>query len=151
VSELLADRQAPVGGPASAFLDRVYGAATTPRLSAWASLFYFVLFGALILGILRGGLAGWVARLAVVAGILLIVSGALLGVRLERARSVHEAIVLAPEVAVRTGPGEDFVLEFRLHEGTKVRAREDRGDWVRISVAGTDLEGWLPADTVAEI
>lgn len=151
VTETLADRQASVGGPVSELLADAYARAVPARLAVWASVFYFGLMGALILGVLKGALVGWVARLAVVAGILLVVTASLLAVRLTRLRSVREAIVLAPEVAVRTGPGEDFVLEFRLHEGTKVRAREDRDDWARISVAGSDLEGWLPAGTLEEI
>lgn len=151
MSEILADRQAPVGGPVSELVEGAYARATPTRLAVLASVLYFVLMGAVILGTLRGALTGWVARLAVVMGICLVVVGGILAVRLYRQRSVREAVVLAPEVAVRTGPGEDFVLEFRLHEGTKIRAREDRGDWVRISVGGTDLEGWLPAGSLEEI
>jgi len=151
VTELLADRQASVGGPVSEFLSQAYARATPGRLAFWVSVFYFALVGALVRGVFRGALVGWAARLAVVAGILLVVAASFLALRLTRLRSVREAVVLAPEVAVRTGPGEDFVLEFRLHEGTKVRAREDRDDWVRISVAGTDLEGWLPAGSLEEI
>ncbi len=151
VTEILADRRAPVGGPVAELLENAYARATPARLAIWGSVFYFALIATLILGTLRGRLVGWVARLAVVMGIHLVVAGGLLAVRLERLRSVREAVVLAPEVSVRTGPGEDFVLEFRLHEGTKVRAREDRDDWVRVSVSGTDLEGWLPAGSLEEI
>lgn len=151
VSEILADRQASVGGPMSVLFEDAYSRATAGRLAVLASLSYFILVGAVTLGILRGAVTGWVARLAVVMGILLVVVCGLLAVRLYQERSLREAVVLAPEVAVRTGPGEDFVLEFRLHEGTKVRAREDRGDWIRISVGGSDLEGWLPAGSIEEI
>jgi tetratricopeptide (TPR) repeat protein len=151
VRELLADRQAAVGGPVSEFFGRFYAWAAPGRMAALASTLYFVFVAALIGGILRGGVAGWIARLAVVTGVLLVVAVGALGTRLYRERSLREAIVMAPEVAVRTGPGEDFVLEFRLHEGTKVRAREDRGDWVRVSVGGSDLEGWLPADSIERI
>ena len=65
--------------------------------------------------------------------------------------AAEEATMVAVDVPVRTGPGDDFVLEFRLHEGTKVRLREVRDDWARVSVEGTDLEGWLPERTVEEI
>jgi tetratricopeptide (TPR) repeat protein len=151
VRETLADRQSSVGGPMSELAEDAYARATPGRLAVLASLFYFILVGALIAGILRGGVAGWSARLAVVMGIHLVVACGILGVRLYQERSIREGVVLAPEVAVRTGPGDDFVLEFRLHEGTKIRAREDRGGWVRISVGGSDLEGWLPAGSIEEI
>jgi hypothetical protein len=151
VRETLADRQAKVGGPFSESVEHLYVRLTPPRLAAWASVFYFLFIGALIVGIVRSGLVGWVARLAVVTGLLLLLTGGLLVIRSERIRSVRDAVVLASEVAVRTGPGEDFMLEFRLHEGTKVRVREGRGQWARVSVSGTDLEGWLPAGSIEVI
>jgi tetratricopeptide (TPR) repeat protein len=147
----LADRQAAVGGPLSELLANAYARVSPGRLAVLASLFYSILVTALIVGILRGGVVGWPARLAVVMGVHLLVAGGLLGLKLYGLRSLREAVILTEEVAVRTGPGEDFVLEFRLHEGTKVLAREARDDWLRVSVSGTDLEGWLPADALEEI
>ena len=151
VRELLADRQSSVGGPFSAFLGRLSSRFTLGRLAVLVSVFYFTLICALIVGVLRGGLVGWPARLAVVMAIHVAVAGGLLGYRAAQASANVEAIVLAPEIGARTGPGDDFVLEFRLHEGTKVRLAEVRGEWARVSVSGTDLEGWLPAGTVERI
>lgn len=151
VRELLADRQSPVGGVLSAFLARLSARFTLPRLAVLASTFYFILTGALMVGVLRGGTVGWPARLAAVMAIHLAVAGGLLGYRLVQAGAEVDAVVLAPEVGVRTGPGDDFVLEFRLHEGTKVRLEEVRDDWGRVSVSGTELEGWLPAAAVERI
>jgi uncharacterized protein YgiM (DUF1202 family) len=90
-------------------------------------------------------------RATVVALVLVLVSGAVLGYRVHRTNAVREAVIVATDVPVRTGPGDDFVLEFRLHAGTKVRLREARDDWARVSVEGTDLEGWLPGRTIEEI
>lgn len=151
VRELLADRQSSVGGPLSAFFARLSSRFTLGRLAVLASALYFVLAGVGIAGVLRGGFAGWPGRLAVVAAVALVVAGALLGYRIAQAGANVEAVVLAPEVSVRTGPGDDFVLEFRLHEGTKVRLAETRGEWARVSVTGTDLEGWLPGSAVERI
>ena len=102
-------------------------------------------------GILRGGFRPWLLRATVVIVIHLVVSGSILGYRIHREGAVREAIVVVTDVPVRTGPGDDFVLEFRLHEGTKIRLRERRDDWARVSVEGTDLEGWLPERTFEEI
>lgn len=151
VRETLVDRQASVGGPVSELVEDAYARTNPSVLAVLTSLFYFILVGALIARILKGGVTRWTARLAIVMGAFLIVAGGLLALRLYQERSIREAVILAPEVAVRTGPGEDFVLEFRLHEGTEVRAMESRGDWIRISVGGSDLEGWLPADSLEEI
>jgi hypothetical protein len=114
-------------------------------------VFYFALVGALILIVQRRFRGAWLPRVAAVAGTALLLSLLVVGVRLAQARAHREAIIVETEVGVRTGPGEDFMLEFKLHEGTKVREREVRGDWARISVAGTDLEGWMPAAAAEEI
>ena len=149
--ELIADRQTAVEGPLTELLEPVAVRLTPGRLTASACISYWVLVLLLVAGVLRGGTTGWLGRAAGIAAVVMVVSGALLAVRLVQSRATVEAVVLAKEVAVRTGPGEDFVLEFKLHEGTKVRLREERGEWVRISVAGSDLEGWLPAAAVEEI
>jgi tetratricopeptide (TPR) repeat protein len=156
VGDLLADRRVPVGGAVSEFLGRLSARFTVDRLAALASLFYFILFGAVSVAVLMAGRAQWARRLAVVMAVHLLVCGGLLIFRIAQERANVEAVVLASEVGVRTGPGNDFVLEFRLHEGTKIRLRESRAtgegaEWARVSVAGTDLEGWLPTDAIEEI
>ncbi len=150
VREQLADRQAPVGETFS-FLTRLWQRFGISRLAVLASLFYFLLIGAVILGIVRRVMAAWTTRFAIVMAVHLVVVLGLLGLRVHRARTVREAVVLATEVGVRTGPGVDFLLEFKLHEGTKVRLVEGRDRWVRVAIEGTDLTGWLPGDTVEGI
>jgi hypothetical protein len=156
LGELLADRRAPVGGAMSAFLAGLSARFTVERLSVLTSVLYFILFAALVVVTLRGPFATWARRLAIVMVVHLAVFGGLLAFRVAQARANVEAVVMAHEVGVRTGPGEDFMLEFRLHEGTKVRLGETRvddgsGAWARVSVAGTDLEGWLPSESVEKI
>ena len=151
VREQLADRQVRVGGAFSAALERFFRRVGTGRLALLVSLLYFVAIGCAVAGILRGAFQSWLLRAIVVVAVLLVLTGGLLGYRIHRTTVVREAVIVAADVPVRTGPGDDFVLEFRLHEGTKVRLREARDDWARVSVEGTDLEGWLPERTVEEI
>ncbi|MCK4410168.1 MAG: tetratricopeptide repeat protein, partial [Candidatus Eisenbacteria sp.] len=151
VREQLADRQVRVGGALSEALDRFVRKAEVGRLAVVVSTLYFVVVGCIIAGVLRGAFQPWLLRAIVVVVILLVLMGGLLGYRIHRTATVLEGVVVAADVPVRTGPGDDFVLEFRLHEGTKVRLREARDDWTRVSVEGTDLEGWLPERAVEEI
>ncbi len=151
VREQLADRQVRVGGALSEVLERFFRQADVGWLAVAVSILYFVVVGCIIAGVLRGAFQPWLLRAIVVVATLLVLSGALLGYRIHRTAAVREAVVVAADVPVRTGPGDDFVLEFRLHEGTKVRLREARDDWARVSVEGTDLEGWLPERAVEEI
>jgi len=151
VREQLADRQVRVGGAFSDAVERFFRRGNTGRLALSASLFYFLVAAGVIAAVLRGGFSPWLQRATIVMVIHLAVAGGLLAYRVHRESTVHEAVIVAADVPVRTGPGDDFVLEFRLHEGTKIRVREARDDWARVSVEGTDLEGWLPVRTVEEI
>ncbi len=155
VGELLADRRQPVGGAVSDFFGKVFERLTVDRLAVLTSVLYFALFGLLTVAVLRLGLSGWTSgwlgRVVAALVVSVVVVGGTLAFRTAQVRGDVEAVVLAEEVGVRTGPGEDFVLEFRLHEGTKVRVDESRDDWVRVSVPGTDLNGWMPDGTMERI
>ena len=76
--------------------------------------------------------------------IALLVLAALAGVSLMiRARRLPEAVVLPPELTVRSGPGAGYAEHMTLHEGVEARIEEDRGDWVKLDVDGK--KGWVPA------
>jgi len=64
--------------------------------------------------------------------------------------SGRPAVVVAEEVAVHSGPGDDYLAEFTLHAGAEVRVVERRAGWVRIALPG-DLQGWTPGEAVIEI
>lgn len=53
------------------------------------------------------------------------------------------AVVITPDVAIKSGPGVNYLTEFTLHDGTEVQIIETRMDWVRIVLPG-DLQGWAP-------
>jgi uncharacterized protein YgiM (DUF1202 family) len=53
-------------------------------------------------------------------------------------------------VSAQSGPGADYIALFELHEGAELRLLERRGDWLRISL-GAELEGWIPANSVAAL
>lgn len=60
------------------------------------------------------------------------------------------AIVTATEVDVRSGPGENYNLSFKIHEGLRVFVDTQRTQWTRIHLGG-DLIGWVPASSIEEI
>ena len=81
---------------------------------------------------------------------LLILSLASLGIKLYQQEIVREAVVTAEQVDVLSGPGEDYLLEFTVHEGTTLTIEEERGDWGRVRLWG-DLEGWAHKAGLQEI
>ncbi len=60
---------------------------------------------------------------------------------------VKKAIVISQKVDVRSGPKEDYLLQFTLHEGAEIYVVEERQSWYEISLS-KDLRGWLPKDAV---
>ena len=105
------------------------------------------------LTVILGWLLGWTDRLVWVRRVLwvtLLLGVISTGVRIVQRETVREAMVIVPEVVVRTGPGEDFSDTFILPEGIKVRLEGGRSSWLRIRLPN-GLSGWMPADTLGTI
>jgi tetratricopeptide (TPR) repeat protein len=85
---------------------------------------------------------------ALITGILLFISGGSLAGKIYRQRSVTRAVILAPSVDARSGPGDDYTKIFTAHEGTTVRVRQQREGWCLIALPN-GLGGWIP-DPAAE-
>ncbi len=64
--------------------------------------------------------------------------------------SGREGVLMTPMVSAQSGPGDDYIALFELHEGAELKLLERRGDWLRISL-GADLEGWVPAKAVERL
>jgi uncharacterized protein YgiM (DUF1202 family) len=77
-------------------------------------------------------------------------SAGLPGVKLYQQEHVREAVVTAGQVDVLSGAGENYLLEFTLHEGTTLTVEEERGDWWRVRLWG-DLEGWAQKAGLREV
>jgi len=117
-------------------------------LDEWATL--GVVFASLLA--LTGILGHWGIGTAVVRrrlgwGLAGIAVACLLATGLRyRAEVVRTTgVVVADEVAVRSGPGDDYNLAFEVHEGLTVYVGERRQDWVQIHLGGAFV-GWVPAE-----
>ncbi len=69
---------------------------------------------------------------------------------MKRIEANTEAIILAPLVEVKNSPSADENNAFVLHEGTKVKIRQQRGEWFEIKLANGSV-GWVLAETVETI
>lgn len=108
-----------------------------------------------------GFLAGWlfVAKPAVkrsffalgVAGVLIgFTAYGMANATMNRIEANTEAVILAPLVEVKNSPSADESNAFVLHEGTKVKIRQQRGEWYEIKLANGSV-GWVLADTIETI
>ena len=119
---------------------------------AWAAgLLFLSLAGFFLIAALR--MRGWRDRTAVgvaqgvLGGIALLLALALV-FEWSQVHARKEAVVVVPEVEVRSGPGPEYTMAFRLHEGTEVEVLRTSGDWEEVKVSAK-LQGWAPRSAVA--
>jgi tetratricopeptide (TPR) repeat protein len=118
-------------------------------LSTWILfVFLLILFG----NTRKGGFIRESLQYAMIVAVLALVMGlAGLSSRMVVENSQPEAVIVAQEVNVTSGPGTQYVAEFALHNGTEVYLLETRGNWTRLALTGNQLQGWVPADAVEPI
>lgn len=104
-----------------------------------------ILSGALVTYLLTpaSGMARRRAVTALVASAsLTLLTGSLLAAKASAAASRVEAIVLADNAYVRSGPGEQNPRLAEVHEGLKLTVVSERGAWYQVRLAD-GLTGWV--------
>jgi hypothetical protein len=85
-----------------------------------------------------------------VTSLCYLVPGVLHGLALREDRISPRAIVVAPTVEVREGPGNHHAIQFSAQGGSRVRIVERTVGWQKIRLSG-GLGGWVPEDAVAPV
>jgi tetratricopeptide (TPR) repeat protein len=88
---------------------------------------------------------------AVLALVLLLISGASLASRAFLEQTQPAGVVVTPTVAVSNGPGAEFATDFSLSGGTAVNFTETQGDWVRLAMPEGAGENWLPLEAIESV
>ncbi len=83
---------------------------------------------------------------SVIAGLVLLVTGARLMIDQNR----QEAVIMAAAVTVHTAPGAPSTEAFVLHEGTKVSILRRQDKWLEIRL-NDGKTGWLPEENLIKI
>lgn len=81
-------------------------------------------------------------------GGLAVISSALLGAALVNRWQGPNAIVLRPDATVRVSPLDEARTAFSLAEGSELRSRDARGDWVMIEEPVSRRFGWMKRSDV---
>jgi tetratricopeptide (TPR) repeat protein len=145
------DRLESDGGTLADFVRRVLVEWTTLDEAAAITLGLWVVLCALIVAAILWPRGRQVLTYGIaVVAVLLAVGMLSVGVHVSEARSKAPAVVVAPSMEVRSGPGEDYLTEFSLHAGAEIRVLEQRNGWVRIALPG-DLQGWMPSEAVENL
>ena len=125
---------------------------TTGELGAIALASWLLFSTSLLLAMIgpRRWLA-WTRPVTLAATVLLLLGGGALAGRLYFDSASNEAVIVADEVDVVSGPGGRYTPEFTLHAGAETGLVERRGAWARIALPGGSLQGWVPAADVEEV
>jgi tetratricopeptide (TPR) repeat protein len=117
------------------------------ELSVASSFFYITIIALLLCALFFAEKRKTIFYIAGIAGFFLIVFTIFLVSKIHNEQFEKEGVVISEKVDVRSGPKEDYLLQFSLHEGTQVQIVEERQDWFEIELS-KDLKGWLPKDSV---
>lgn len=98
----------------------------------------------------RGELTDTLRRIILLLAALVLVSAVIVFWRWRVEEVRQTAVVVVEEVAVRSGPDENFGVQFMVHDGLTIRIQEERQNWVRISLGGESL-GWMPLTSVERV
>ena len=134
---------------ATRILSSGYRLLSADVLAVSGSVCLFTLAAAAVIRLLSASRRSLWIGLLVLAGMGFCGSGALLTYRVYTESSVSEAIVIADEVRGRSGPGDDYLLVFTIHEGTKVTIERMEDRWYLVRLPN-GIGGWLPG-TAMEI
>lgn len=79
-----------------------------------------------------------------------VLTGAVVAAHVYVARTVTEAVILAPDLKARELPAETAKVSFEVHAGLKVRVMERSGRFVRVRLPN-GLEAWADAQGLSNI
>ena len=63
----------------------------------------------------------------------------------------NTGVVIVDAVEVLNGPGWQYSEEFIINSGAQVRMNDSRQGWVRVSLPGAELEGWVPSHAIEAV
>ena len=62
----------------------------------------------------------------------------------------NQAVVVADEAAVHTGPGRNYMVSFSLHDGTELKVRRKEEGWCQIELPD-GRRGWLNVSHIESV
>ena len=137
----------------SIYTTAVHSNLTVNQTAVLALIFWFV-FAIAIIAIRQmqaGKLRTYLKIGTAVAGIFFLIATFSLGNRLVEQMTTDHAVIVATEVNVTSGPGDQYATQFTLHNGAEVELVEARGQWAKLALPGGETAGWLPANTIEAI
>ena len=122
----------------------------TIQQDAWMALLLFSManlaLGSYFLSRTRA-MASFALWSSLVAGAFFLIFAVSLAWKVYEEQYRQEGIVIDKKIDVRSGPSEENITMFTIHEGLRVQVRGEAEDWYQISLSN-GWTGWLKKDAV---
>ncbi len=107
------------------------------RSGVWAAFGLFTLaFAAIAAALFLSSFLRWLSILiAVVSSLALIAFSPSLAYKIHQQETAQYGVVLQPAIEMFSGPGENYQVLAKVHEGTRFEIVEQRGDWFSVKLA----------------
>ncbi|MDP2920913.1 MAG: tetratricopeptide repeat protein [Candidatus Omnitrophota bacterium] len=125
----------------------LYDRMTLNELTAMCSAFYLAIILFLIFSINFVAKKKIMYYIAGTFGLTLCLSLLFLSAKIRDENFTKSGIIITEKIDSRSGPREDYLLQFTLHEGTKVNIIKEAQGWYEIDLS-RDLKGWIPKSSV---
>lgn len=107
-------------------------------------------FNVFLFLLIKGGKRRWLVYSISFSLFALIVLGSYHIYRVNKQNRRDIAVIVSPNSQLRSGPGENNTVLFKVNPGLKVRIIETSGDWIQVT-ASSDIAGWLPVKNAEPI
>jgi len=125
----------------------LYDRISVNELSLMCAFFYLAVILVLIFSIFFVAKRGILFYTAGAFGILFFVLLIFLSVKIKDENFTKTGVVVTEKADARSGPKEDYLLQFTLHEGAEVTIIKEAQDWREIELS-KDLKGWISKTSV---
>lgn len=107
------------------------------RSGVWAAFGLFALaFTAVAAALFLSSFLRWLSILiAVISSLGLIAFSPSLAYKIHQQETAQYGVVLQPAIEMFSGPGENYQVLAKVHEGTRFEIVEQRGDWLSVKLA----------------
>lgn len=125
----------------------LYDRMTMNELTAACSFLYLAIILLLIFSIFFAAKRRALFYAAGSLGAALLVFFLFLSAKFRDENLMKTGVIVVEKVDARSGPKEDYLLQFSLHEGTEVKILKEVQGWYEIDLS-KDLKGWIPETSV---
>jgi tetratricopeptide (TPR) repeat protein len=131
-------------------VDRILSFWTPDELSLIFVASYFLFVFLLVLWIFSRTKGVSLNTIVVVFLLIFVASGIGFGLRLHEVSMVNNGVVIADEVDIRSGPGEEWTSQFTAHQGLELVIKGEASGWYQI-ILPNQVIGWVPEKAVEKI